>query len=231
MIDAVVLRLRPASRVEATSVDTTQETSVNEITLAAVARTEFGKGAARRLRRAEQVPAVLYGHGSDPVHVALPAHATMMALKHANALLSIELDGAAQLAIAKDVQREPVRQIIEHVDLLIVRRGEKIVVEVPVVVVGESAPGTQHLVETLNISVEAEATNLPSHVEVSVEGLEAGAHVTGATLALPEGVVFQGDPDTVFVVVSEIRATEEEVEETDAEAAPAAAEAEPATED
>src|SRR5690606_20170212 len=115
---------------------------VSEIKLVAEARTEFGKGAARRIRRADKIPAVLYGHGSDPLHVTLPGHDTMMALKHSNALFSIELEGKAQLAITKDVQRDPVRNVIEHVDLLIVKKGEKVAVDVPVVVTGESAPGT-----------------------------------------------------------------------------------------
>ena len=200
---------------------------MSELKLSAVARTEFGKGAARRLRRAQLVPAVMYGHGTDPSHVALPAHATMLALKQANALLSIDLDGDAQLAIAKDVQRSATRDDIEHVDLLIVRRGEKLFVDVPVSVVGEPAPGAVFLVEILNIQVEAEATNLPSHVEISVAGLEPGVQVTGADLDLPEGVVYHGDPDSVFVVVSEPFEEEaaedgEAVEADSAEAAAAA---------
>ena len=117
-----------------------------ETKLVATTRTEFGKGAARRLRRAQQIPAVLYGHGTAPVHVALPGHELMLAVKHSNALLAIELDGKTTLALAKDVQIEPVRQVIEHVDLLIVRRGEKVTVDVPVHVVGESGPGTIHVV-------------------------------------------------------------------------------------
>ncbi len=194
---------------------------MSEIKLAAVARSEFGKGAARRLRREALVPAVMYGHGTDPLHVALPGHATMMALKHANALLTIELDGKPHLAIAKDVQRDPVRNVIEHVDLLIVRKGEKLVVEVPVVVVGEAAPGTVTMVEMLHIQVEAEATNLPANVEVSVDGLEAGSHITGAMLDLPKGVAYLGDPDAVFVIVSEPRVSDEDGGEA-GEAAPAA---------
>lgn len=203
---------------------------MSEIKLAAVARSEFGKGAARRLRREALVPAVMYGHGTDPLHVALPGHATMMALKHANALLTIDLEGKSHLAIAKDVQRDPVRNVIEHVDLLIVRKGEKLVVEVPVVVIGESAPGTITMVEMLHIQVEAEATNLPSNVEVSVDGLEAGTHVTGAAIELPAGVTYLGDPEAVFVIVSEPRVSDEDEGEA-AEAAPAAAAAEGATED
>ena len=195
---------------------------MSEVKLAAVTRSEFGKGAARRLRREDQVPAVMYGHGAAPIHVALPGHATMMALKQANALLTIELEGEPHLAIAKDVQRDPIRDVIEHIDLLVVRRGEKLVVEVPVVVIGESAPGTITMVETLHILVEALATNLPSSVEVSVDGLPAGSHVTGADLDLPEGVVYSGDPEVIFVAVTEPRAAEED-ETADAVVAPVAA--------
>ncbi|HWS58396.1 MAG TPA: 50S ribosomal protein L25, partial [Actinotalea sp.] len=131
---------------------------MSEVKLAAVVRTEFGKGAARRIRRAAQIPAVLYGHGSDPLHVALPGHETMLALKHSNALFTIVLDGKPILAIAKDVQRDPVKNVIEHVDLLIVAKGEKITVDVNVHIVGESYPGTIHVVEAQTVTLEAEAT-------------------------------------------------------------------------
>jgi large subunit ribosomal protein L25 len=179
--------------------------------LAAVTRTEFGKGAARRIRRAHQVPAVLYGHGAAPLHITLPGHETMLALKHANALLTIEVDGKDHLAIAKDVQRNPTKDFIEHVDLLTVRKGEKIAVVVPVRVVGESAPGTIHLLDTQTLHIEAEATNLPEHVEVSVEGLEAGTTVRAADLVLPDGTTFLGDPRDPIVSVSLPQMTEEEV--------------------
>lgn len=174
----------------------------DNITLAATARTEFGKGAARRLRRANQVPAVLYGHGTQPQHVALPGHETMLALKHSNALYSIELDGKTTLAIVKDVQRDVVRQVIEHVDLLIVRKGEKVAVDVPVHIVGESASGTIHVVETQSLSLEAEATHLPQSVEVSIEGLEGGATVTAGDVVLPAGAVLVSDPDVTVVTIS-----------------------------
>jgi len=175
---------------------------VSEIKLAATARNEFGKGAARRLRRAKQIPAVLYGHGTDPLHVALPGHETMLALKHSNALYSIELDGTSTLAIVKDVQRDVVRQVIEHVDLLIVKKGEKVSVDVPVHVVGESAPGTIHVVETQNLSLEAEATHLPQGVEVSIEGLQGGATVTAGDVVLPEGATLVTDPEITVVTIS-----------------------------
>jgi large subunit ribosomal protein L25 len=196
---------------------------VSEIKLAATARTEFGKGAARRLRRANQIPAVLYGHGTEPVHVALPGHATMLAVKgEANALFEIELDGAPVLALAKDIQRDPVKQIIEHVDLLIVRRGEKVSVEVPVTVVGESAPGTIHIVEIQTLSLEAEATHLPSHIEISIAGLPAGTALTAGQLTLPEGSVLEGDADQVIVSVTVPSVSAEDRAADEAEAAAAA---------
>ena len=197
---------------------------MSEIKLAATARTEFGKGAARRLRRAHQIPAVLYGHGTQPLHVALPGHDTMLALKHSNALYSIELDGTSTLAIVKDVQRDVVRQVIEHVDLLIVKKGEKVAVDVQVQVVGESAPGTIHVVETQTLSLEAEATRLPESVEVSIEGLEAGTIITAGQITLPEGATLVSDPEQAVVAVSEPqvsaadRAADEAAEAASAEA-------------
>lgn len=175
---------------------------MTDVKLAAATRTEFGKGAARRIRRAAQIPAVLYGHGSDPLHITLPGHETMLALKHSNALLTIELEGKKHLAIAKDVQRDPVRAIIEHVDLLQVKKGEKVAVFVPVQVVGESAPGTIHVVETQTLHVEAEATNLPESIEISVEGLEGGTTVRGADVTFAKGITFLGDPEEAILSVS-----------------------------
>ncbi len=192
---------------------------MTELKLAATTRTEFGKGAARRIRRAHQIPAVLYGHGADPLHIALPGHETMLALKHSNALLTIALDGEEHLAIAKDVQRDTVRNVIEHVDLLTVTKGEKIAVTVPVHVVGESAPGTIHFVEaSQGVHVMAEATHIPEAIEVSVEGLEAGTTLRGADIVLPAGVTFVGDPEEPVISVSVPQSSAEEgeagVEET-----------------
>lgn len=200
---------------------------MSEIKLVAEARTEFGKGAARRVRRANKIPAVLYGHGSDPLHVTLPGHETMMALKHSNALFSIELEGKAQLAIAKDVQRDPVRNVIEHVDLLIVKKGEKVAVDVPVVVTGESAPGTIHLVDLQTLAVEAEATHLPESIEVSIEGLESGSQILAGDVKLPQGTTLTADAELLVVSVTEpqAEATEDEAAEA-AEEAPAEAAAE-----
>ncbi len=179
---------------------------MSEIKLVAEARTEFGKGAARRIRRADKIPAVLYGHGTDPLHVTLPGHQTMLALKHSNTLFSIELEGKAQLAITKDVQRDPVRNVIEHVDLLLVKKGEKVAVDVPVVVSGESAPGTIHLVELQTLAVEAEATHLPESIEVSIEGLEAGAQILAGDVVLPQGTTLTADADLLVVAVTEPQA-------------------------
>src|SRR3712207_5613512 len=153
---------------------------MSESRLQAESRTEFGKGAARRIRRAHKVPAVLYGHGTDPIHVSLPGHDTMLALKHggANALLSIDLQGKTRLAIPKQVQRDPVKGFLEHLDLLIVERGEKVTVEVPIHTTGEAAGETVVTVEHATISVEAEATHIPEAIEVSVEGVEAGTQIT-----------------------------------------------------
>lgn len=196
---------------------------MSEIKLVAEARTEFGKGAARRIRRAAQIPAVLYGHGTDPVHIALPGHVTTLALKQANALFSIELDGKPVLAIAKDVQRDPVKDVVEHIDLLIVKKGEKVEVEVNVHVVGESAPGTIHVVESQTLLLEAEATHLPEAVEVSIEGLEAGHIVRAGEITLPKGSAFHGDAELAVVAITEPRS--EVAAEAEAEAAEAADEA------
>jgi large subunit ribosomal protein L25 len=177
---------------------------MSETTLQAESRTEFGKGAARRLRRDSKVPAVLYGHGTDPIHVSLPGHDTMMALKHggANALLSIDLQGQTRLAIPKQVQRDPVKGFLEHLDLLIVERGEKVTVEIPVHTTGEAASDTVVTVEHATISVEAEATHIPEAIEVSVEGVEAGTQITIQDLQLPTGVVAHAADDQLVVNVT-----------------------------
>ena len=177
---------------------------MSETRLQAEPRTEFGKGAARRIRREHKVPAVLYGHGTDPVHVTLPGHETMMALKHggANALLSIDIDGKTQLVLPKQVQRHPVRGELEHLDLLIVRRGEKVTVDVPIVTEGEAAAETMVNVEHPTVSVQAEATHIPESIEVSIEGLEAGTQILARDLVLPSGAVLQVDDDQLIVNVT-----------------------------
>ncbi|ALJ19823.1 50S ribosomal protein L25/general stress protein Ctc [Microbacterium sp. No. 7] len=165
-------------------------------------RHSFGKGFARRLRAAGQIPAVLYGHGTDPVHLALPGHQLSLLVRRANALLELEIEGGSQLALVKDVQRDPVRQIIEHIDLLVVKKGEKIQVDVPVLVVGESFAGTIVNLDNATVSLEAEATHIPEHIEVDVEGLEEGAHITAGDLKLPKGASLLADPETLIVAIT-----------------------------
>jgi large subunit ribosomal protein L25 len=193
---------------------------VSEIKLKAEHRTEFGKGAARRIRRADKIPAVVYGHGTAPQHITLPGHDTMLALKHANALLSLEIEGGdSTLALAKDVQRDPVRRIIEHVDLVIVRRGEKVQVEVPVHTTGEAAADTLVTLEHPALLVETEATHIPGGVEVSVEGLEAGTQITAAEVRLPSGTTLVTDPEALVVnVTASPTAAEVEADLAEAEA-------------
>jgi large subunit ribosomal protein L25 len=196
---------------------------MSEQKLAAEVRTEFGKGYARRARMANLIPAVIYGHGADPIHVTLPAKATTLAVRTANALLSLDINGEGHLALVKDVQRDPIKQIIEHIDLLTVRQGEKVTVEIPVHVVGELAPGNVFNQELTTISLEAEATHLPEAVEVSIEGRAAGEHIHASDLVLPKGAVLLADADALVVNISE--ATETSGEEGTEEAAGAASEA------
>ena len=194
---------------------------MSETKLTAETRTEFGKGAARRIRRDHKVPAVLYGHGTDPVHITLPGHDTMLALKHggANALLAIDVDGKETLALPKQVQRHPVKGELEHLDLIIVRRGEKVVVEIPVHVVGDAAAETLVTVENATLSIEAEATHIPEALEVSVEGAEVGTQILAKDVELPSGSVLQTDEDALVVnVVAAPTAEEVEAELAEAEA-------------
>lgn len=166
-------------------------------------RTEFGKGAARRARRDGKVPAVLYGHGSEPRHLSLPAREFAHLIKHgANTVLTLELDGgASELALAKAVVRHPLRDYFEHVDLIIVKRGEKVTVDVPVVVTGDAAPGTLVLTDANTVSIEVEALHIPESIEVSVEGLAAGTQVLASELALPAGATLATDGETLVVAV------------------------------
>lgn len=173
-----------------------------EVKLTAQLRTEFGKGAARRLRRAHLVPAVLYGHGTDPVHVALPGHATMLALKYSNTLLSVEVDGEATLALPKDVQRNTLRGDIEHVDLLVVKKGEKVQVEVPLHLVGEPAPGTLVTSELTALTVVVEATNIPQQIEFVLAGAGVGFQAHAGEIPLPEGAALVTEVDALVLHVS-----------------------------
>lgn len=164
-------------------------------------RTSFGKGAARKLRQNGKIPAVVYGHGSDPLHVALPAHETTLIARRANALLDLKMPEDQQLVLIKDIQRDPVRQIIEHLDLVIVRKGEKVSVDVAVHVEGESFSGTIVQLENNTINVEAEATNIPEFVTVSVEGLEEGAQIHASEVVLPAGNVLLSDPELLVLSI------------------------------
>lgn len=193
----------------------------NDLRLSVELRTEFGKGAARRIRRAGKIPAVVYGHGSDPIHIAMPGHDTMMALKGANAVLTLDIDGSEQLALAKDVQRDPIKPIIEHVDLVIVRKGEKVTVDIPVHVVGEAAAETVVTVDSQTLQIEVEATSIPESLTVSIDGLEAGSQILAGAVALPEGATLAIDAETLVVNVSQMISQEA----LDAELADAEAEA------
>lgn len=194
-----------------------------DLRLVAEARTEFGKGAARRIRRADKIPAVLYGHGSDPVHVTLPGHDTMLALKgNANAVLTIVMpDGDDQLALAKDVQREVLRPFIEHIDLIMIRKGEKVIVDVPVIVEGDAAPETNVITDSTVLSVEADALSIPESFTVSVEGLEAGSQILAKDVQLPSGVTLISDEELLVVNVTQqvsAEALEAELAEAEDEA-------------
>ncbi|WP_375236551.1 50S ribosomal protein L25/general stress protein Ctc [Microbacterium schleiferi] len=173
-----------------------------DTTVHAELRENFGKGFARRLRAAGKIPAVLYGHGTDPVHVALPGHQMLLLVRRANALIELDIAGKSQLALVKDVQKDPVNQIIEHIDLVVIKKGEKVQVDVPVVVVGESFSGTIVNLDATSVSLAVDATHIPEHVEVDVEGLEEGARITAGELTLPRGATLVTDPEVLVVAVS-----------------------------
>ena len=205
-----------------------------EVMIAAEPRTRFGKGPARQIRRAGRVPAVLYGHHSDPRHMTLPGHEVLMALRTPNVLIRLEgLPGGAQLALPKAVQRDPIKGWVEHLDLLLVRRGEKVVVDVPVTVTGEIVPGGLLDQQLVQVSVKAEATNIPARIEVNVEGMDVGAAVHAGDLKLPRGVELDDEADLLVLHVITAPSAAElgaEVAEEVAEAAAAAAGEGPAAE-
>jgi len=175
---------------------------VPEVRIDAEPRTEFGKGPARRIRRNGRVPAVLYGHRTDPKHLTLPGHEVLLALRTPNVLIRLEgLPGGAQLALPKAIQRDPIKGYVEHVDLLTVRRGEKVTVDIPVTIVGEVAADGLLDQQLVQISVEAEATNIPRGVEVDVEGMAIGASIHGRDLKLPAGVTLADDEDLLVLHV------------------------------
>ncbi|MEL4317733.1 50S ribosomal protein L25/general stress protein Ctc [Leifsonia sp. YIM 134122] len=192
-------------------------------------RESFGKGAARKIRAVGKIPAVIYGHGSDPRHVTLPAHQIGLILRKANALLELDIDGKTELVLVKDVQKDPVRQIIEHLDLIVIRKGEKVQIEVPVHVTGESFSGTIADLDAKTLLVEAEATHIPENVVVDIEGLEEGAQIFAKDVELPQGSSLISDPETLVInvhVPAAGRGEGVEEEEADAEAAAAAEAAE-----
>lgn len=191
----------------------------SEVKIQAESRTEFGKGAARRIRRQDKVPAVLYGHGNDPIHISLPGHELMLALKTANALLSVQLDGKSQLALPKQVQRDPIRGFIEHADLIVVSRGEKVTVDIAIVLVGEADPEALVTVEHQTVAIEAEATHIPESIEVDIEGAMVGTQILGKDLKLPEGSILSLDEEALVVnVVAAPTAEAIEAELAEAEA-------------
>jgi len=205
---------------------------VPEVVIAATVRTEFGKGPARRIRNGGRVPAVLYGHHTEPRHVTLPGHEVLMAMRTPNVLIRLEgLPGGAQLALPKAVQRDPIKGWVEHLDLLLVRRGEKVTVDVPVTVTGEIAPGGMLDQQLVQISVKAEATGIPQAIEVDVAGMEPGAAVHAGDLTMPRGVELDDEADLLVLhVISAPTAEQLEAElglpeaaAPEAEAAPTAA--------
>ncbi|GAA4915233.1 50S ribosomal protein L25/general stress protein Ctc [Streptomonospora salina] len=194
---------------------------MSEVRIAAEPRTEFGKGAARRVRRAGKVPAVLYGHGTDPRHIALPGHEMMLALKTPNVLLRVDgLVGTDNLVLPRAVQRDPIKGFLEHIDLLVVKKGEKVTVEISVNLTGEIEAGGVLTQELVTVEVETEATRIPEGVEYSVEGLGSDAHVTAGDLDLPQGTSLVTDPETMVLAISNERGdadAEEASEEAGAE--------------
>ncbi|USX49389.1 50S ribosomal protein L25/general stress protein Ctc [Lentzea sp. HUAS12] len=178
---------------------------MSEVRLAAEQRTEFGKGAARRTRRAGKIPAVLYGHGSDPKHLALPAleFARVVREHGQNAVLTLALGGESELALTKTVTTHPIKNYIEHVDLLLVKRGEKVTVEVPLAISGEPASGTLLTQDLSTIQIEADALNIPEQIELSIAGLAAGTQIHASDLTLPAGAVLITDAEALVVAVNE----------------------------
>lgn len=188
--------------------------------LVAHPRESFGKGASRRLRREGLTPVVIYGHGSENRHVAVDSHAFSLIVRRANALITLDIDGKDELVLVKDVQRDPVRQVVEHADLLVVKKGEKVDVEVPVAVVGEPFSGSSFLLELPTLALSVPATSIPETIEVNVDGLESGTQILVKDIELPEGATSNDDPEALVINIVEIQATAVETDE-DADAAEA----------
>jgi large subunit ribosomal protein L25 len=200
--------------------------ATNQLTVSV--RTSTGKGASRRARRDGKIPAVLYGHGADPQHLELPGRDFAAVLRHSgtNAVLTLDIDGTQQLALTKALDIHPIRRTIQHADLLVVRRGEKVVVEVTVVVEGDATPGTLVTQENDAMEIEAEALSIPDQLTVSIEGAEAGTQITAGQIALPGGVTLISDPDLLVVNI----VTAPTAEDLEAEGGGDVAEPEPAIE-
>ena len=195
---------------------------MSDYRLSAEPRTEFGKGGARRTRRAGMIPAVLYGHGLDPQHVSLPAQEFTLAVKRggANVLLTLDIAGVEALAVPKAIQRHAIKGSFDHVDLLAVRLGEKILVDVALVFDGEIAPGGVTQIEMNSLAVEAEATNIPTELTVSLEGLEVGTQLSAGQITLPAGTTLSGDPEQLVLVISAAPTADQldaEVQQSEAE--------------
>ena len=198
---------------------------MSEVRLAAESRTEFGKGAARRTRRAGKIPAVLYGHGSDPKHLALPAleFARVVREHGQNAVLTLDVDSKSELALTKTVTTHPIKNYIEHVDLLLVQRGEKVSVEVPIVLTGDPAAATLVTQDLTAITVEVEALHIPEQIELSIEGAEAGTQITAADIKLPQGATLATDGDALVVAVNQAPTAQQLEGDSDAAATDEAA--------
>ena len=166
-------------------------------------RTQFGKGAARKIRAVGKIPAVIYGHGTAPQHVTLPGHETALIIRKANQVLELDIEGTSRLALVKDVQKDPVHQVIEHIDLVVVRRGEKVQVEVPVHVSGEPAPGLTVAQDANTLLLEVEATHIPESITVDIEGAEAGTHIVASQVPLPTGATLISDADVLVIAIGE----------------------------
>ena len=193
-------------------------------------RDTFGKGVARKIRAKGKIPAVVYGHGTVPQHVTLPGHETALILRKSNQVLELDIQGTIQLALVKDVQKDPVRQIIEHIDLIVIRKGEKVIVDVAVHLEGESAPGTSVNQDSNTVSLEVEATHIPENIVVSIEGLSEGAQILAKNLRLPAGATLVTDEETLIVgITGESEQDLGDEPETDAAAEGEAAEGEAAT--
>ncbi|WP_082485451.1 50S ribosomal protein L25/general stress protein Ctc [Rathayibacter sp. Leaf296] len=180
-------------------------------------RTSFGKGAARKIRAQDKIPAVLYGHGTEPQHVTLPGHQVLLLTRKANAILELDIDGTPQTTLVKDIQRDPVRQIIEHIDLVVIKLGEKVSVDIPVHVEGEAAPGTLVSIDANTLSLEVDATKIPQSIVISVEGLEAGTQIAAGDVVLPDGATLVTEADVLVVnVTAEVEQDLGEEDETPA---------------